>query len=73
MHAYVAQGSPVSIGSLNDARLLVMTSELQRADIRSALSEREIAASEFLNCSSYPDAIAAVNAKTSGAVIAPAL
>lgn len=71
VHAYVAQGSPVSIGSLDGARLLVMTSELQRADIRNALSEREITASELLNCSSYPDAIAAVNAKTSNAVIAP--
>ena len=71
VHAYVAQDSPVSIGGLNGGRVLIMTSELQRTDVRNALTEKQVTPETFLTCSSYPDAIAAVAAKTSSAVIAP--
>ncbi len=71
VHAYVAPDSPISIGSLDGGKLLVMTSELQRADVQNALTEREVTALKLVECSSYPDAIAAVLAKTSAAVLAP--
>ena len=39
--------------------------------MREALKEKQVSPETFLNCSSYPDAIAAVAAKTSNAVLAP--
>ena len=71
VHAYVAPDSPASVGSLADGRLLIMTSELLRQDVRNALNEKGVSPSTLLDCSSYPDAIAAVSAKTSDALLAP--
>ncbi|MBQ9942195.1 MAG: transporter substrate-binding domain-containing protein [Christensenellaceae bacterium] len=72
VYAYVNPGSSITdLSGLGGKRLSVMTSEVSKSTVQSALKDRQLEA-DLVSCTSYPDGIYGVQRGSSKAIIAPA-